>query len=183
VVCVLRDLFELLGAAGLFAAAIYALRGRREDATRFSLVAGLGTVYLGIDELLDLHERLGRVLYEDLRWPEPPIVNHYDDLLVILVALAGLAVIARFHAEIRRERSFGVLFLAGLALFAAAIAWDSRADPSRTGSWWTEESLELTGALTMVVAFRARLRAGSGAQAADPGPGEGLLRAPLEGEP
>lgn len=177
---VLRFAFELLGAATLFAAAVYALRGHGRDLTRFSLAAGLGTVYLAVDELFDLHERLGATLYE-AGWPQPPVVNHYDDLLVILVALAGCAVIACFHREILRERAFALLFGTGLALFAAAIAWDSRADPTAPSSWWTEEALELLGASVMVLAFRWRL--GNLAERPALPPGQPLLAASVEGEP
>jgi hypothetical protein len=153
----LRDAFELLGAALLVGTAFYAFRGRARDVSRFSLVAGVGTLGLAIDEFFNLHERLGRAAYEDWNWPRPPIVNHHDDAFLVVIALAGVATIAWYQQEIRRHRPFAMLFLAGLALFAAAVVWDSRADPTLTASWWTEEALEFAGAATMLGAFRVRL--------------------------
>ncbi len=153
----LRFTFELVGAAGLFAAAWLALRAWAKDRAAFSLVAGLGTVYLGVDELFDLHERLGRRAYEE-GWPKPGFINHHDDLLTLCVAAAGLAAVVWFWREILADRWFASLFGAGLALFAAAIVWDTRADQTGTFTWWVEESLELAGAALMVSAFWWRWR-------------------------
>ena len=160
-----RLLFETLGALLLFATALYALRAGRASSGQpatFSLLAGVGTFYLAVDELFSLHERLGHALYYDFGWREPPGVNHFDDLLTMVIALAGLTVVAVYRDEILRERAFARPFAAGLALFAAAIAWDARANPSAMFAWWTEESLELAGAAAMVGAFRIRLLSARG---------------------
>ena len=168
----LRFAYEALGALGLFATAWLALLAWSRDHARFSLVAGLGTTYLGIDELFDLHERLGRYAYEH-DWPKPSFVNHHDDVLTVVVAAAGLAVIAWFWSEVIRDRQFAALFLLGLAMFAAAVLVDASADPSETRSWWSEETLELAGAGAMVAAFWLRLgRSGSGQQ----GPGRRVVK-------
>jgi hypothetical protein len=153
----LRFTYEALGACGLFATACLALLAWRRDDARFSLIAGLGTVYLGTDELFDLHERLGRYAYEH-GWPRPGFVNHHDDLITMVVAAAGLAVIAWFWRDVVRDRQFAGLFLLGLGLFAVAVLVDTQLDQSGTGSWWTEESLELAGAASMMAAFWLRWR-------------------------
>ena len=150
-----RFAYEALGAAGLFAAAALSLLAWARHGSRFSLVAGLGTAYLGFDELLDVHEWLGRSAYEH-GWPKPPFLNHHDDALTLLTMLAGLVAIGVFWREVARDRVFGGVFAAGLACFAAAITVDARADPSRAASWWSEETLELLGASAMVMAFRRR---------------------------
>jgi hypothetical protein len=153
----LRFVYEALGACALFATAWLGMLEWTRSHSRFSLVAGLGTVYLGMDELFDLHERLGRYAYEH-GWPKPGFVNHHDDLITVVVAAAGLAVIVWFWREVIRDRQFAELFLLGLGLFAMAVLADTQLDQSGTGSWWTEESLELAGAAAMMVAFWARWR-------------------------
>jgi len=159
---VLRDLYEALGAGVLFLTAGLALfawyRTRETTDSNFSLVAGIGTLFLAVDEALDLHVRLGSMLYDDRGVGKPPGVNHIDDALVVAIGIAGLAVIALFRHEILRDRDFARLLGAGLVLFAAAIVVDARAPASATFAWWTEETLELAGALAMFLAFGLRLR-------------------------
>ena len=84
---------------------------------------------------------------------ESPVI-----MLLPLVALAGLAVFAVYRHEVFRVPAFAGLASLGLALFAAAIGWDAVADPTRTTSWWTEETLEFGGALSMLAGFQVRHR-------------------------
>jgi hypothetical protein len=154
----LRFAFETLEAALLFATAWAAYRGTRSDATGFSLVAAFGTLALAIDEFLNLHEAIGTAAYEDWGWPDPPLVNHWDDVIVIAIGVAGILVLAQFKDEILRLRTFAVVFGGGLAAFALAIAADGLLDPSDAVSWWTEEWLELIGALLMLAGFSWRAR-------------------------
>jgi hypothetical protein len=154
----LRLLYESLGAGGLLLVAYIAWSARHRGSLRarhFSVVAAAGSVLLAFDEAFDVHERIGSALYER-GWREPAGINHFDDLLVFALGMAGIATAAFFAREILREPRFAALFGAAVALFLAAIAWDSIADPTRTRSWWTEETLELAGVVVMVVAFRER---------------------------
>lgn len=157
----LRLSYDSLAAVVLLVSATYAARAWRfaplGQTGQFSLIAAAGAGYLGIDELFSLHEHLGHAMYYRLGWREPPGINHFDDLIVMLVALAGLAVFAWYRVEVLRAPKFAALVCLGLALFAAAIGWDAVADPTRTVSWWTEETLEFAGALAMLAAFWVRL--------------------------
>lgn len=153
----LRLVFETAGAMTLLVAAVYALRARRPDRSSFSLVAGLGTLYLSFDEALDLHVHLGDAMYRDLGWRPPPGINHFDDLLVMGIALAALSVIAWYRSEVVRDTRFATLFGAGICLFALAVVVDAKLDPSRTLSWWIEEVAEFAAGVVMVLAFRLRL--------------------------
>ena len=154
----IRFIFETVGGGVLFGTALLALAGGRRDSGRLSLVAGLGTLLLTIDEVSGGHERLGTWMYNDLGWTDPPVVNHWDDLIVIGIALAGMLTIAWLRAEVLSWYPFARWFGVGLALFAAAIAWDSRASTESSGSWYIEESLEMLAAACMAGAFALRLR-------------------------
>lgn len=158
----LRLLYDALAALVLLASAAYATYSWRSHPTgrtgQFSLIAAAGAFCLGMDELFSVHERLGHAMYYDFGWREPPGINHFDDLIVMGVALAGLAVFAVYRHEVFRVPAFAGLASLGLALFAAAIGWDAVADPTRTTSWWTEETLEFGGALSMLAGFQVRHR-------------------------
>lgn len=142
------------------------------------MIAGIGAGYLALDEFTSLHERLGHAMYYDFGWREPPGINHFDDLIVMVVALIGLSVFAFYRDEVLRLPKFALLTGCGLAFFAAAIGWDSIADPTRMASWWTEETLELAGAALMLAAFSYRLNvAGKQANVRMHAPGDGVVRA------
>jgi len=154
---VVRFIYESIGAAVLLTAAVYALRGRRFDPGRLSAVAGFGMIYLTLEEVLEIHERIGRWMYEDLDWPDPPLVNHWDDVLVIGIALAGLSAIVWLRNEVLAWPPFAWRFGGGLVFFAAAILVDAWLPPESGLSWYLEESLELAGAALVAWAFRMRL--------------------------
>ena len=152
----LRLLYESLGAAVLLTAAAFALASVRRDSGRLSLVAGVGTLFLTLDEVLGGHEHLGRLVYEDFGWGDPPLVNHWDDVIALGIGVFGLLAVVWLRAEVREWRPFALWFGAGLALFAAALAWDGTVNPSTSASWYTEETLELVGAAAMAIAFALR---------------------------
>ena len=157
----LRFAFESLAAMGLVAVALTAWRSRGFGTLRarqFSVTAAAGAALLAVDESLNLHERLGSEMYER-GWHEPAGINHFDDLLLMVIAVCGLAVAAWFAGEIVSDRRFAEVFAAAVVAFAGAIAWDAIADPTRTVSWWVEESLEFAGVAAMLVAFARRKRA------------------------
>ena len=154
----LRLIYDCLGAGGLLLVAYFAWRVRGSGPARarqFSLAAAAGSVGLATDEVFSLHERLGSELYER-GWREPAGINHFDDLLVLAIGVAGLALATFFLREILGQPLFASLFGVGVALFAAAIVWDSVADPTLTWSWWTEETLELAGVVVMMLGFARR---------------------------
>ena len=162
----LRLFYDYLGGGGLFLVAYLAWSSRTHGMRRsrqFSVVAAAGTTYLVFDETFSLHERLGTYLY-DRGWREPAGINHFDDLVLLTIGLAGLAVAGFFASEILRDTLFAKLFALGIALFALGIVVDGTFDPTRTVSWWFEESLEFAGVLVMALGFwlrGSRLRGGA----------------------
>lgn len=156
----LRFAFETLAALGLLVVAWQAWRVREFGPLRtrqFSAVAGLGALLLAIDEGLNLHEWLGGELYER-GWHEPAGINHFDDVLLMVIALSALMVAGWFAGEILSYHRFAGLFAVAVAAFAAAVVCDAVADPTKTVSWWTEETLEFGGVCAMLTAFTLRAR-------------------------
>lgn len=154
----LRLFYDLLGAGGLFFIGYIAWNGRRDGpplARQFTLLAAAAGAALGLDETFSLHERLGTFLYER-GWREPAGINHFDDLIVIGIGLAGLITAGFFVNEVLRDAVFARLFGLAVCLLGLAIAWDTAFDPTRTINWWTEETLELAGVSVMALAFRLR---------------------------
>lgn len=147
-----------LAAAGLAALAMVFVRVRRSEALPplLALMTGAGLIALAADEGLELHDRVGRWLYNEHGVTSGP-VNHVDDLIVFAyLAVAGLVIAASLPVLARSPRLLSGLAVAGV-MFAAAIALDGFGAP---GTWTdpTEEALEAVGALLLAFVFALEAR-------------------------
>jgi hypothetical protein len=140
--------------AALLAAAVWRKVGTGVD-TAFWLLASVGSAVLALDERLEIHGRLGETLYSrGVREPGP--INHLDDILLMVIAAAGVALVVPFLRELRRDAAMFRVFAAGALLLVFAVGWDAFASTKGSASWWFEESVELCGGLCVAGAFALR---------------------------
>lgn len=143
-----------LWSAGVLGVRTWRLRGDVPGAS-YWLFAGMGMVYLGFDELLNVHETLGRNLWE-AGVPNPPGFNHLDDFLVLLYACAGLAVTIGYLPELRRSgRAVIMPFGLALGLLGVSIVIDATAPVEGIAPYF-EETSELLGTMLFALAFYRR---------------------------
>ncbi len=99
----------MIGAGGVAVALVIAgvaglrtwhIMGSEAPGATYWLLAGLGLIYLAIDEAAALHETLGRELWE-AGAPTPPGFNHLDDFFVLMYGVAGVAVSLWYWREDR----------------------------------------------------------------------------------
>lgn len=150
------DIFgaALLAIAGVMGVRTWRLMGSEAPGATYWLLAGLGLVYLAVDETANVHETLGRTLWE-AGAPTPPGFNHLDDLFVLLYGLAGVTVSLFYVRELWRSRRILPPFVAALVMLATSIVIDSTA-PVEGPHVYVEELAELTGAGLFALAFRWR---------------------------
>ncbi|MGE5595780.1 MAG: hypothetical protein ACM3S1_07055 [Hyphomicrobiales bacterium] len=117
------------------------------------LLSGAGLAYLGFDERISLHERIGDWTERHIGGP-PPHVHRNDDLVLLAFGIAGLAVTARFWREVVAHPTVFALIVAGCASTAVSIAVDLFG-PREGFLPWFEERLEFVG---QVLFFAAVLR-------------------------
>lgn len=103
----------------------------------------MGLIYLAFDEVLGIHEALGRVFW-GFGVPTPSWVNHADDVVVPLYAAAGVAVSLTFWREVLRFRRVVAPFGTGLAFTAVSVLIDATA-PVEGFAPYVEELSELGG--------------------------------------
>lgn len=146
-------------AAQLLAAAILCRRIRRplSAAGRGLWTAlGLGFVFLALDELFKIHERIDEAAHALLGLRQTELSDRIDDLLVLAYALAGAALLWRWRAELKRHGALWCYLAAGLALSLVMVAADIASDspdllrrittaPARSGAALTvvEETVKL----------------------------------------
>lgn len=140
--------------AGACALVMAAHRANRSPALPplLALVTGGGLIALALDEGFELHDRVGRWLWNERDIGAPGPVNHVDDLIVIGYLAVGLIVLAfTLPTVLRSRRLVAWIGVAGVAL-ASGTALDAFGNP---GTWTEipEEALEGAGALLLAVAF------------------------------
>lgn len=120
-------------AAQLLAAAVLCRRIRRQrpaaaPGRRLWTALGLGFVFLALDELLKLHERIDAAAHALLSLRQTAMSDRIDDLLVLAYALAGAALLWRWRDALRRHGALWRYLAAGLALTLAMVAADIVSD-------------------------------------------------------
>jgi multisubunit Na+/H+ antiporter MnhB subunit len=143
-----------LAIAGLFALGMAWLpaRHKRPLPPLLALGAGVALVALAADEGLELHDRVGRWLWNEHAIEAPGPINHVDDVIVIGYLAAGaLSLLIALPFLFRSPRFLLRLMLAGV-LLTAGTSFDAFGIP---GNWTEvpEESLEALGALVLAFAF------------------------------
>lgn len=138
-----------LASAGLYGLLAFR-RHRGDEEIRYWLLAGLGMLYLALDEAQSVHERTGKWLWRQ-GWEAPPPFSHNDDALLFMIALAGIGVTAvYFRALLARPPAARLLF-AGMATTGSVLVLDTFA-----ALIYVEEALELGAAFLLAAAFQAR---------------------------
>ena len=132
--------------------------GQRADASGsfFWILSGAGLVWLSIDDYVQIHERLGDVLEEDLGITIP-LLNNPDDIIVLGYALVALVVVAIFFGRLRRSRAVFLLLTTGLGFLVVSLAVDFFA-PHGTTLAGLEDPTNVVGAGFILSAYLVKLR-------------------------
>lgn len=115
-------------------------------------LAGAALVALAADEGLELHDRVGRWLWDERGVAAPAPINHIDDVIVLgYLAVACLGLLVALPGLLRRPRFLLGMVAAG-GLMAAGAAFDAFGTPG-SATEIPEESLEAAGAVVLAIVF------------------------------
>jgi hypothetical protein len=142
--------FLVLIASGVLCAVIG--RGLGDDSfARFWLLTGLGFVYLGLDDLLGIHEEIDYRFHWLLGWnARDSLTRHMDDVIVASYGFIALPFAYRYRARLA-ELPWMVLILALSSVpFGGMVLLD-------VTNWSTtaEESLKLVAGVLIFIGFYA----------------------------
>jgi hypothetical protein len=128
----------------------------------FWLMAGLGLLWLAIDDYVQLHERASWELAEH----QAPLVNRWDDLIVLAYGIAGLAALILFRREVFASKPVALLLCLGAAATIVMVALDSFAP---VGTEWggLEDAFHVAASALLLAAFAVKWRE---VQTSDPFP-------------
>jgi len=133
-----------LATAALMSAALLSAAGRDRPLVRFYGLVGAGALFLGLDEMLSIHETIGHNLQF---LADVPGVERPDDLVLALYLIPGLAFLIYFRSIVlASERARRLIGLA-LGLFALSAVADL------AGASKVDEGLEVLGGVSLVAGF------------------------------
>ncbi|MFQ6019407.1 MAG: hypothetical protein ACE5KW_01480 [Dehalococcoidia bacterium] len=132
--------------------------GQRVDApgSFFWIISGAGLVWLGLDDYFQIHERVGDLLEEGLG-TTVPLLNNFDDLILLGYGIIGLAVFAIFLGELMRSRAVFPLLATGIGFLVISQAIDFFA-PEGTVLAGVENPTNIIGAGFILTAYLVKLR-------------------------
>jgi hypothetical protein len=167
-----HQLFREIGPVSLFSllqtlaiAALGVLIARREKGTildwhdllNFWLLAGIGFVFLAIDELIDIHGQAGRWLEDLVTGKEPLGFHGGGDMILAVYLLVGLVVSLIYIRELAADREVLVKFFAGAFLIGLTVLIDGFVEQT-SWVWVLEETLKLFAGSFLVGAFARRFQ-------------------------
>lgn len=121
----------------------------------FWTLAGIGLIWVGLDELLGIHEGAGMLL-ERAGVPTAPYLDRHNDTILFLYMLGGAAVAMRFWHELVDRPHVAEVFLAGVIVFSASIVLDAKVIFDGSRARILEELLELLASAIFFAAFQLR---------------------------
>ncbi len=150
----------LAGVAGYY---IYTRFWRLPDAEQrvdapgnfFWILSAVGLVWLGLDDLLQIHEGVGD-LAQGLG-VSVPVFNNLDDLILVGYGILGLALAAIFLGELMRSRAVLSLLAPGLGFLVISQGVDFFA-PEGSALAVAEDPTNIVGAGLVLSAYLVKLR-------------------------
>ena len=132
-------------------ATVTALVRAKDRRIWFWLVMTVSFAFLAFDELLQFHERIGRVVE---RIAAPGIFRSWDDIIVIAYGVVALPALIAFLPSLIRYRMVFEMFAVAFVFYGIHTLIDSTSEPPTAVSVILEESAKLyCGAFLALGAF------------------------------
>ena len=98
-------------------------------------ILSLGFLFLGLDEILELHENLDHLIHHVFQIQETQITDRIDSLIVLIYALFGISILYWAKSELKKFKSAFALFGIAFTLTFMMICFDLLTD-SKDFVYW-----------------------------------------------
>ena len=151
------------------------LKWHENPSARPFFISALGFLFLGLDDLLSIHENFDKLIHLILRIKETWLTDHIDDFILLSYGIIAVFFMKDFIREFKRHPYMVKLMIYGLTLFFIMFSLDFVANNIETfevffkGMSWAdlrhwrdiyrmaEDSFELLGEAFLLSAFVAAL--------------------------
>lgn len=120
---VLAALLHGMTAALAWASLLAGWQQGRPRSTGLWALLSLGFLFFGLDEMLQFHERAGNALNDGVGGA--PGFRNWNDVVVLLYGVAGVAFVVRFRREILRLPWFAEMLFLGFVFYGLSSGIDS----------------------------------------------------------
>jgi hypothetical protein len=120
------------------------------------VLSGIGLIWLGIDDYFGIHE-LASDLLETRLGMSVPVLNNFDDLILLGYGIIGLSVMAIFLGELMRSRASFPLLATGATFLVISQATDFFV-PEGTALARVENPANIIAAAFLLSAYVVKLR-------------------------
>jgi len=97
---------------------------RKNASIRPFLLFAIGFAFLGLDEMLSLHENIDKLIHHIFFIKETPLSDHIDDVIVLIYGLVALIFIKDFIREFKKRPFMIPMLVCGFIMFFVMFSLD-----------------------------------------------------------
>ena len=149
------------------------LKWRQNPSARPFFLSAIGFLFLGLDDLLSIHESIDRLIHAILRMKVTPLTDHIDDLIMLMYGVIAVFFIKDFVREFKKHPRMAGLIVCGFIIFFVMASCDFVSNNDETFAYFfkgmdysvmrhrhdllsmAEDSLKLLGEAFFLAAFVA----------------------------
>ncbi len=115
------------------------LRWRQNPSARPFFISAVGFLFLGLDDVLSLHENMDKLIHHILNIKETPWTDHIDDFILLIYGIIAIFFIKDFIREFRKHPYMVGLIITGLGAFFIMFCLDFVSNNIPTFSYVAEK--------------------------------------------
>jgi len=100
------------------------LKWRQNPPARPFFISAIGFLFLGLDDLLSIHESIDHLIHAILRIKETAVTDHIDDIILLMYGVIAVFFIKDFVREFKKHPRMVGLIVCGLVIFFVMASCD-----------------------------------------------------------
>ena len=117
------------------------LKWHKSPFVRPFFISAIGFLFLGLDEILSIHENLDKLIHHILMMKETPWTDHIDDIILLFYGLIAIFFVKDFIKEFKRHPYMIGLLIGGFLLFFTMFYLDFVSNNTETFTHFLSKSM------------------------------------------
>lgn len=108
----------------------------KNPSARPFFISAIGFLFLGFDDLVDIHESVDKLIHMVLRIKQTPLTDHMDDLILLIYGIIAIFFIKDFVREFRKYPYMMGFLICGFLAFFIMFCFDFISNNEETFSYF-----------------------------------------------